>query len=144
MRKRDGDLNRGNVVIGYCDTSLLMLDVDDHDKAYAIDFAKRYTDFHNLGSVEVYETSKNHFAVIFGKPLDRWEIRWHLKETLRLGVINEGFSRIRDCDGITIRTNAKDWKTPSPKSVYLYVHGDTTGILRYRQSKKMTEKLGML
>ena len=143
----------GNVVLGYCSKTFLMLDVDNqNDEEYVGGFAKRYTRFHHLGSTLVIRTSEDlrnmygntlkHFGIIFGKPLSWREIKWHVREAYRLGMVDEKFLNLRKFGYITIRVNAKNNMIPCPRISYYYRNGDRTGIFRYIRFYVMCKKLG--
>jgi len=144
----------GNVVLGYCSDTVLMLDIDNQREDVVKDFAVEYTKFHDLGSVLIMKTSETEqmdlfgnrlgkFAVVFGKcPLSWEEIQWHVTEARRLGMIERSFLRLRKFGYITIRVNAKNDKIPCPKISYYYRHGDRTGIFRYIRFYVMCKKLG--
>lgn len=115
--KRTLSSKDGNVVIGFCTRNLLMLDLDLHSEAVAKKFVKCYSKFHKLGSVLLLKTSDstvadafgnelNNYSAIFGKVLSWKEIMWHLKECLRLEMIEPAFLRLRKFGYITIRVNA--------------------------------------
>jgi hypothetical protein len=146
---------RGNVVLGFCTNKFLMLDLDLHTEKVAKTFAKSYSQFHGLGSVLLLQTSKstqidffgnklNKYSAIFGKPLSWDEITWHVNETRRLGMIERSFLYIRKFGSITIRVNAKNDKTPPPKTVILYKLGDMSGILQFNEFRKACKNLGKL
>lgn len=144
----------GNVVLGYCSDTTLMLDVDNQMEEVVKDFAIRYTKFHDLGSVLIIKTSEGgqqdlfgntlgSFAIIFGKcPISWEEIKWHVTEARRLGMIERSFLALRKFGYITIRVNAKNDRTPCPEIVAYYRNGDKTGIFRYLRFYAMCKKLG--
>jgi hypothetical protein len=143
----------GNVVLGFCSNHFLMLDIDEQIKNFCIRFVKEYTNYHKLGSVLILKTSESNsidffgnklgnFAAIFGKPLSKKEIMWHIGETKRLGIINRGFAKMRYLDGITIRVNSKNEKTQPPEVIKFYSHGCMKGILRYISYRNLCEDVG--
>lgn len=143
----------GNIVLGFCSNTFLMLDLDLHTEAVAKAFSKSYSEFHDLGSALLILTSKstqidlfgnklNKYAVIFGKLLTWDEIIWHIKEARRLGMIERSFLNLRKFGYITIRVNAKNDKTPPPKTVALYHLGDMTGIINFNEFRKACKNLG--
>jgi hypothetical protein len=144
----------GNVVLGYCSDTTLMLDVDNQMEETVRDFAFSYTKHHRLGSVLIVKTSEcgqlnlfgnrlASFAVIFGKcPLGWEEIQWHVTEARRLGMIERSFLRLRKFGYITIRVNDKNNRVPHPKIVGYYRNGDKTGIFRYLGFYSRCRKLG--
>lgn len=143
----------GNVVIGFCSNSILMLDLDLHTEATAKAFVKSYSEFHKLGSVLLLKTSDSNqidlhgnrlkkYAAIFGKPLIWDEILWHMKECRRLGMIERSFLNLRKFGYITIRVNAKNDKTPPPKVVAFYRLGDITGIVTFLEFRRLCKDLG--
>jgi len=143
----------GNVVLGYTSDSVLMLDCDLKRKVEVIEFGKEYTLFHDLGSILTIETSKStqldlfgnllgNYAIIFGKIL-RWEeIRWHIAECYRLGMINKAFTALREFGSITIRVNAKNNRIPAPEIVYYFPNGDDKGVKGFLDHWKMCKDLG--
>jgi hypothetical protein len=145
----------GNVVIGFCTENILMLDLDFHTFAVANKFSKRYAEFHELGGYELIQTSDstqrdlfgnklNKYAVIFGRVLSWEEIKCHVTESRRLGMIERSFLNLRKFGCITIRVNAKNDKTPAPKIVAVYNLGDMTGILEFEEFRKSCKNLGKL
>lgn len=118
--------SEGNVVLGYTSDTLLMLDCDLKREDEVKEFAREYAEFHDLGSALVMITSDTgqldllgtpvkNYCIIFGKVLDWEEIRWHINECLRLGMINRAFAVLRDFGSITIRVNPKNRRIPYPK-----------------------------
>lgn len=146
--------SEGNVVLGYCSDTVLMLDIDNQMEEAVKDFAIRYAKFHDLGSVLILRTSESgqmdlfgnklaSFAAIFGKcPLGWEEIRWHVTEARRLGMIERSFLALRKFGYVTIRANPKNKRTPRPKIVAYYRNGDKTGIFRYLGFYVMCKELG--
>jgi hypothetical protein len=143
----------GNVVIGFCTRSLLMLDLDLHPIELVKNFVKKYSKTHKLGSVLLLKTSNSYvvdasgnkldkYSAIFGKVLSWKEIRWHLKECRRLEMVEPAFLKLRKFGYITIRVNAKNKETPAPKIVGLYNLGDVTGILRFEEFRQVCKNLG--
>jgi hypothetical protein len=145
--------NDGNVVIGFCSTNILMLDLDYHTVAVAKKFSRSYAVFHSLGSALLLKTSDStqvdlfgnkldKFSVVFGKNLSWQEIQWHIKECRRLGMIERSFLNLRKFGSITIRVNAKNDSIPPPTIIKLYKLGDMTGIKEFCEFKKIAEPLG--
>jgi hypothetical protein len=154
-KPNNSHMQRGNVVVGFCSNTILMLDLDLHTEAAAEKFSKCYSRFHKLGGALLIKTSDSHqvdlfgsklskYAVIFGKILSWQEILWHLKECRRLGMIERAFLNLRAFGYITIRVNAKNDKTPPPKVVAVYNLGDMTGILEFEKFRKACKDLGEL
>ena len=122
----------GNVVLAYTSDCLLMLDVDLKRQDETVEFAREYTLAQDLGSALVMMTSDigqldlelkplKSFCVIFGKcPLDWEEIKWHLTEARRLGMIQRSFLALRKFGYITIRVNAKNNRISYPKKVITF------------------------
>jgi hypothetical protein len=144
----------GNVVLGYTADCYLMLDHDLKREDEVVKFAREYTKFHDLGSVAVFKTSDSsqvdlfgnrlgNYCSIFGKPLSWDEIRWHVLEAYRLGMVNKGFAVIRKFGSITIRVNSKNNKIPPPKPIYYYRNGDNRGVMDFTKHWVMCRKLGM-
>lgn len=92
--------------------------------------------------VDLFGNKLNKYGVIFGKPLTWNEILWHIKEARRLGMIERSFLNLRKFGYITIRVNAKNDKTPPPKTVALYHLGDMTGIIQFNKFRKACKNLG--
>jgi len=147
------DKAEGNVVLGHTDDSKLMLDCDLKREVEVKEFAKRYTKFHDLGSVAVFKTSNTpqvdlfgerlgNYCVIFGKKISWDEIKWHVKEIYRLGLVNKGFTALREFGSITIRVNAKNDKIPPPRPVFYFSNGDDTGVMEFIDYWVMCRKMG--
>ena len=144
----------GNVVLGYCTPTFLMLDIDYQVEELVKDFAQRYAKFHDLGSSLILKTSPwngqmdlfgnklGRFSVIFGKPVDWEEIAWHIKEAKRLGMIDRSFVAIRKFGSTTIRTSEKNKETPHPKILAYYRNGDWTGVKHYIKLWVLEKHLG--
>ena len=90
--------DKGNVILAFTSDTVLMLDCDLKREDEVIEFAEEYAKFHKLGSVLVMKTSDSNqldlygnrlgnYCVIFGKPLSWEEIRWHIKEAYKLGML---------------------------------------------------------
>ena len=143
----------GNVVLAYTSDCVLMLDCDLKRQDEVIEFAEEYAKFHDLGSSLVCETSDSsqvdlygkrlgNYAIIFGKILGWEEIRWHIKEAYRLGMVNRGFTALRRFGSITIRVNAKNDEIPYPKIVYYFRNGDRRGVMGFLRHWVMCRNLG--
>lgn len=143
----------GNVVLAYQSDCVLMLDCDLKREDEVIEFAKEYAKFHDLGSALVMKTSENgqvdlfgeplaNFCIIFGKVLSWEEIRWHIREAYRLGMVKKDFTALRDFGFITIRVNAKNNKIPHPKIVYYFPKGDNRGVKGFLKHWVMCKNLG--
>jgi hypothetical protein len=144
---------QGNGVIGFCTENILMLDLDLHTETVAKKFVKSYSRFHKLGivllintsdstQVDLFRNKLNKFSAIFGKTLSWEEIKWHVTESRRLGMVERSFLNLRKFGSITIRVNAKNDKTPSPKPVALYNLGDMTGIMQFNEFREACKDLG--
>jgi len=127
--------DNGNIVIGYMTDEFLMLDCDLKREDELIEFAKEYTKLYDLGSVLIMKTSDTsqidlfgnrlgNYCIIFGKKLDWNEIKWHIQQAYKIGIVNKGFLAMRKFGTITIRVNAKNNKIPYPKIVYYYSYGN--------------------
>ncbi|MEM2111348.1 MAG: hypothetical protein QXX08_05670 [Candidatus Bathyarchaeia archaeon] len=152
----DGYYKEGNVVVAYTSDSVLMLDCDLKREDEVIEFAREYAKFHDLGSALVMKTSEStqvdlygktlgNYCIIFGRILTWDEIKWHVKEAFRLGMVNKGFVIIRKFGSITIRVNAKNDKIPPPTPVYYFSNGDKEGrkgIWAFLKHWAMCRKLG--
>jgi hypothetical protein len=145
--------DKGNVVLAYTSDSQLMLDCDLKRESEVIGFAREYTKFHDLGSAAVFKTSDssqvdllgNHlgnYCIIFGKVLPWDEVKWHIQEANRLGIINKGFAALRKFGSITIRVTAKNNTIPPPKSVCYFHNGDNGGITAFVKHWKMCKRMG--
>ena len=143
----------GNVVIGFTNNNILMLDCDGKEEEEVITFAREYAKFHDLGSALVMKTSEskqltldlkplNNYCIIFGKILSWEEIKWHIQEAYRLGMVDEAFVAIREYGYITIRVNAKNKEKPPPKKVYYFQNGDDTGIKEFLRFWNICKELG--
>jgi len=144
----------GNVVLGFCTVSSLILDVDLQTKKRVLEFADTYAEFQGLGSSLVTKTSDStqrdllgnrlsNYGIIFGKPYLSWEeIAWHLSEARRLGMtkrVNAVFARF---GYITERVNAKNKDIPPPEIVKFFPHGDMRAIRNYIQFLNRYKNLG--
>jgi hypothetical protein len=145
--------DRGNVVLAYTSDSQLMLDCDLKKEVEVKAFAREYAEFHNLGSSAVFKTSDTdqvdlygnrmgNYCIIFGKVLSWDEIKWHVQEAYRLGMVNKGFTALRKFGSITIRVNSKNNKIPPPKPIYYFRNGDNRGIAAFIKHWKMCRDLG--
>lgn len=145
--------DEGNVVLGFMSDVFLMLDCDSKRIAEVKKFAKRYAKKYDLGSSAVFKTSDTHqidlfghrltnCCIIFGMKLSWDEIRWHVQETYRLGMVNRGFLALRNYGSITIRVNAKNKKTPHPRLVYYFPNKDDTGVFEFIDFWVMCRKEG--
>ena len=145
--------DRGNVVLAYTSDSQLMLDCDLKKEDEVEGFAKRYTKFHDLGSSAVFKTSDTSQVNLFGKPLGNYciifgkvlswdEMKWHVQEAHRQGMVNKGFTALRQFGFITIRVNAKNNKIPPPKPVYYFRNGDNRGIAAFIKHWEMCRSMG--
>lgn len=143
----------GNVVIGFTSNSILMLDIDKKERQEVIAFAREYAKFHDLGSALVMLTSNSKqltlnlrplksFSVIFGRILSWEEIKWHIQEAYRLGMVDEAFIAIREFGYITIRVNAKNLEKPAPRIIYYFPNGDNTGIIEFLKFWRICKELG--
>ena len=147
---------RGNVVIGHSSNTMLKLDLDDQDEETVKQFAVEYAKFHDLGSVLVMRTSTTKqmdlmgrqlgsYSLIFGKcGLSRKELKWHIMESRRLGMVEEAFFALRKFKPIyiVIRTNPKNAETPRPKVWFYYRNGDSSGIFHFLKFYRISKMLG--
>jgi len=143
----------GNIVLAFTSDSFLMLDCDLKREDAVKEFARQYSEFHKLGSVVVLKTSDTpqtdlfgkrlgNYCIIFGKDLAWDEIQWHIQEAYRLGMVNKGFTALRQFGSITIRVNSKNDKIPPPKPIYYFRNGDRTGVMAFTRHWVMCRKLG--
>jgi hypothetical protein len=135
----------GNVVIGFCTVSSLILDVDLQTEEKVFEFADTYAEFQGLGSSLVTKTSESNqrdllgnrlanWGIIFGKPEMCWEeIAWHLAEARRLGMIKRVNAVFARFGYITERVNAKNKEIPPPKIAKFFPHGEMRAIRNYVQ-----------
>jgi hypothetical protein len=142
----------GEPVLGYCTPSFLMLDVDFNTEGTVKNFADKYDNFFNLGGYLIVETSiKKQFtiigqqlksyAVIFGKALSFEEIKWHVEEAFKLGIVDKAFLYVRYFGSTTIRTSAKNKETPRPRIVAFRDSGDIRGVIRYLRMWSISKKI---
>jgi hypothetical protein len=151
--RRRRNFREGNVVLAYTSDSLLMLDCDLKREGKVIGFSREYAKFHDLGSSVVCKTSDSsqvdlfgnrlgNYCIIFGKVLPWEEVKWHVQETYRLGMVNKGFIIIRKFGSITIRVNSKNNKIPPPRPICYFSNGDDTGIMKFIDHWVMCRKMG--
>ena len=125
---------QGNVVLAYTSSSHLMLDCDLKREKEVIEFAKNYALEQDLGSVAVWKTSDTaqvdlygnrlgNYCITFGKTISWDEVKWHVQEGYRLGIVNKGFVIIRKFGSITIRVNSKNDKIPPPMPISYFRNG---------------------
>jgi hypothetical protein len=144
----------GNIVVGYTSDSILMLDVDFKPQKEVIEFAKEYTEFHDLGSVLIIRTSESsqvdlfgnqlgNFCIIFGRILPWEETKWHIKEAYRLGMVKKNFLVMREIDLITIRVNAKNSEIPHPEVVYYLQKRTVKGVYKFLEYWIWHRNLGL-
>lgn len=125
---------QGNVVLAYTSSSHLMLDCDLKRENEVTEFARDYALEQDLGSVAVWKTSDTaqvdlfgerlgNYCVIFGKIISWDEIKWHVQEAFRRGMVNKGFVIIRKFGSITIRVNSKNDKIPPPMPIHYFSNG---------------------
>lgn len=147
--------DKGNVVLAYTSDSQLMLDCDLKTEEEVIKFARKYAKFHDLGSVAVFKTSVTcqvdmngrrlgNYCIIFGKVLPWDEVKWHVQEVHRLGMVNKGFTALREFGSITIRVSSKNNKIPPPKPLYYFRNGDSRGITAFVRHWKMCRSMGKI
>jgi len=145
---------KGNVVLGYTSESVLMLDCDLKREDEVKEFARDYSLFHDLGSalamltsdsgqLDLYGKPVKNFCIIFGKILHWEEIRWHIQECYRLGMINKAFTALRKFGSITVRVNAKNNRMPAPEIFYYFPNGDDGGVRGFLNHWEMCKELGM-
>jgi len=143
----------GNVVIGFTTDTHLMLDCDLKREAVVVEFAREYGAFQDLGSSLVMKTSEDgqvdlfgerlcNYCIVFGKPLSWDEIKWHVQEAYKLGIVNKSFTALRQFGSITIRVNAKNDSIPFPKLVTYFDNGDDIGIMSFLRFWVNCRKLG--
>jgi hypothetical protein len=130
-----------------------MLDCDLKREEEVIEFAEEYAKFHDLGSALVMKTSDStqvdlsfrkleNYSIIFGKVLSWEEIRWHVNEANRLGIVDRKFTALREFGYITIRANAKNEDIPHLEIVHRFENGDDTGVKDYLDFWDMCKELG--
>jgi len=155
-RDRYREKGEGNVVVSYMSDCILMLDCDLKRQDDIIEFAREYCKTHNLLDALVMRTSEcmqvdlfgeplGNFCVVFGRILQWSEIRWHVLEAFRLGMVDKGFVVIRKFQSITIRVSAKNNKVPYPKFVAYFDDGDSRiglGIKKFLKYWAMCRGLG--
>jgi hypothetical protein len=147
--------SEGNVVLGFSTSCNLILDIDYQAEDIVLEFAKEYSKFHDLGSSVVLKTSDKYrtdlfgnklgkYCAVFGKYIDWEEIRWHIKEARRLGMIERTVVIMTRFGDITERANAKNKDTPPPKLIKFFPnnHGDMHGIRDYVSYLNRNKELG--
>jgi hypothetical protein len=145
--------DNGNLVIGFSTDNLLMLDCDLKTKNEVIEFAKKYSKFHDLGSALVIKTSDSNkidqfgnrlenFAVVFGKRISREEKIWHINECYILKIINKEFAETRDFPSTSMRANAKNSRKSHPEILYFFENGDDFGVRKYLEFWNICKDLG--
>lgn len=150
----ESPLPEGNVVSGYSSGSILMLDVDLKPIKEVMQFAKKYTKFHDLGSVLIMRTSKSSqidlikkklgsYCIVFGAGTLHWkEVKWHIKEAYRLGIVKKDFLSMREIEKITERVNAKNNTTPHPEIVFYLKKNPDEGVKRFLRFWAICKNLG--
>jgi len=149
----------GNVVLAWTTECYLALDCDMKAKEEVVKFAEEYSKVQSLGNslvartsygngqVDLFWNKLNNYCIIFGKRLTWEEIKWHLDECFRLGIINRGFRKLRKFGSITIRVNAKNNKIPKPAIVRYFSNGhrkkDREGVKRFFEHWKRCKNVGM-
>ena len=91
---------------------------------------------------DLYRQRLGKYCVVFGKPISWEEIRWHIKEARRLGMIERTVVIMTRFGNITERANAKNDKTPPPKIVKFFANGDMRGIRDYVSFLNRNKDLG--
>jgi hypothetical protein len=82
------------------------------------------------------------YCIIFGKVLPWDEIKWHVQEAYRLGMVDKKFREIRKFGSITIRVNPRTTRYPPPKPLYYFRKGDSRGITAFIRHWKMCRNMG--
>jgi hypothetical protein len=147
------DNREGNVVLGFMTDVFLMLDCDSKRIDEVKKFAKMYAKKYDLGSSAVLKTSDTpqvdlfghrltNCCVIFGMKLSWDEIKWHVQNAYRLGMVNRGFLAMRYFGSITIRVNAKNKKAPRPTLIAYFDNGDDTGVMEFLDHWAMCRNMG--
>jgi hypothetical protein len=145
--------SEGNVVIGFSTSTNLILDIDFQAEETVLEFAKEYAKFHDLGSSVVLKTSDKYrtdlfgnklgkYCIVFGKYIGWEEIRWHIKEARRLGMIERTVVIMTRFGDITERANAKNKDTPPPRLIKFFPNGDMRGIRDYISYLNRNKDLG--
>lgn len=134
--------NKGNVVLGFTSDNYLMLDCDSQIEPDVIWFAKAYAKEYGLGSALVMKSSEGNYFIIFGKRVSWEEVKWHVGEAYRLGMVNEEFADVRQFGTVTIRVNAKNKEKPHPTIVAYFDNGDDTGIWEFIDRWVMCRRMG--
>ena len=70
------------------------------------------------------------------------EIKWHVQEAYRQGIVNKSFTALRKLGSITIKVNSKSNKIPPPKPLYYFRNGDRRGITAFIKHWKICRNLG--
>jgi hypothetical protein len=160
-----GCRREGNVVLAWTTECYLALDCDMKREEEVVNFAEEYSKVQSLGNslvartsygngqVDLFWNKLNNYCIIFGRRLTWEEIKWHLDECYRLGIINRGFRKLRKFGYITIRVNAKNKKIPKPAIVRYFSNPhcrgararkkDREGVKRFFEHWKRCKNVGM-
>ena len=145
----------GNVVLGLSTSCNLILDIDYQAENEVLEFAQEYAQYHKLGAIAIFKTSDKYrtdlfgnklgkYCAVFGKYIGWEEIRWHIKEARRLGMIERTVVIMTRFGDITERANAKNKDTPPPRLIKFFPnnHGDMHGIRDYVSYWNLSKDLG--
>ena len=69
---------------------------------------------------------------------------WHVQEAYKQGMVNKGFTALRQFGFITIRVNAKNNKIPHPNPICYFSNGDDTGVMEFIDHWIMCRNMGRL
>jgi hypothetical protein len=92
--------------------------------------------------VNLFGKRLGNYCIIFGKVLSWDEIKWHVQEAYKSGVVNKSFKKLREFGFITIRVNSKNSKIPPPKPLFYFRNGDNRGITAFVNHWKMCKNMG--
>jgi hypothetical protein len=146
-------MSEGYPIVGWSTDGYLMLDSDLALPSYLVEWDKKYSRFHKLGSVLIMKSSEPYqldldgnrlanFTSIFGKHLSWQEILCHLQNALKAGLINKKFVWMRKYGTIEERINLKNRKKSYPVFYKYIPNGDSTGCWEYANYWADNRKLG--
>jgi hypothetical protein len=145
----------GNICTGISTNSILIFDVDRHTKEFTLFHGENYPKFYHLGASLVMQTSETferdfygntlgNYAIVFGKPITWEEIKWHIVNGVKLGLLERANLYVLKWGYITSRQNPKNREIPAPKVLKFFSnsHGDMRGIVSYIQHWNLVKDFG--
>ncbi len=128
-------------VLGYSDTSTVKLDFDDVSFRIVKYWSFRATKWFKLGRFMILKSSKNHYHVIFDRPVS-WKKNIHVMAWVALESRNAKLTDylIMQCikEASTLRVSNKGEK-PSPRVVFSYRVPEAE-ILRFLQLRRLIKQ----